>query len=127
MRQHIDIVGWIHIGFGLLWIGMAVFGGALLSVIGLASGEPGAAGIMAAIGGILVVVAGLLSVPTLVAGWGLLRRKHWARMLTLILSFLNLLNFPLGTLLGGYSIWVLMQDESRQILSGGDSYTHLPR
>jgi hypothetical protein len=75
----------------------------------------------------VAVVLALLSVPSLVGGWGLLKRRPWARMLVLIVSFLNLLNFPLGTLVGGYSIWVLMNDESRQILSGADSYPPLPR
>jgi len=127
MRQHIDIVAWLHIGFGILGLGFAFLGGAVLGALGLLSGDAEAAGILMVIGGFVVVFAGLLSVPSLVAGWGLLRRKHWARMLTLILSFLNLLNFPIGTLMGGYSMWVLMNDESRRILESGDRYTNLPR
>jgi hypothetical protein len=84
-------------------------------------------GIMVLLAGFIAVVMGLLSVPALVGGWGLLKRRPWARMLVLIVSFLNILNFPLGTLVGGYSIWVLMSDESRHILSGADSYPPLPR
>jgi hypothetical protein len=45
---------------------------------------------------------------SILAAWGLLQRKHWARMLTLILAFVGLLSFPLGTALGVYSIWVLL-------------------
>jgi hypothetical protein len=45
---------------------------------------------------------------SILAAWGLLQRKHWARMLTLILAFLALLSFPLGTALGIYTIWVLL-------------------
>src|SRR5215467_10587077 len=41
------------------------------------------------------------------AGWGLLQRQHWARMLTLVLAFLALFNIPFGTAVGVYSLWVL--------------------
>jgi hypothetical protein len=30
----------------------------------------------------------------------------------LVISFFNLLRVPLGTILGGYSIWVLLNDET---------------
>ena len=46
------------------------------------------------------------------AGYGLLQRERWARTLTLVLSFLALLNIPLGTALGVYSLWVLLPEES---------------
>jgi hypothetical protein len=48
------------------------------------------------------------------AGWGLLRRERWARMLTMVLSFLALLNIPLGTALGVYSLWVLLPQQSER-------------
>jgi hypothetical protein len=59
--------------------------------------------------GILVVVkaaAGFL------AGWGLLQREPWARMLTIVLAFLALFNIPFGTALGIYTLWVLLPAES---------------
>jgi len=46
------------------------------------------------------------------AGWGLLQREPWARMLTIVLSFLALFNIPFGTALGIYSLWVLLPAES---------------
>jgi len=48
------------------------------------------------------------------AGWGLLHREPWARMLTIVLSFLALFNIPLGTALGIYSLWVLLPAESER-------------
>ena len=44
----------------------------------------------------------------IVAGWGLMQRKHWARVLAIVLSFLKLLNFPFGTALGIYTLIVLL-------------------
>jgi len=69
----------------------------------------------------LTTLLGVIGVAVLVtaaagffAGYGLLRRETWARILTLVLSFLALFNFPLGTALGIYSLWVLFPAESER-------------
>jgi hypothetical protein len=54
---------------------------------------------------ILVLAKGVLG---FLAGWGLLQRESWARMLTLVLAFLALFNIPFGTALGIYTLWVLL-------------------
>ena len=56
-----------------------------------------------------------------IAGWGLLERQPWARLLTLILAFLALLHAPLGTALGIYSLWILLPAQS------GAEYERLAR
>ena len=127
MEKHIDLVGWLHVASGALFVLFAVFAASILSLVGAISGEPEAFAILSMIGGFVAVVMGLLSVPSLVAGWGLLKRKPWSRTMTLILSFLNLMNFPVGTALGGYSMWVLLDDESRRLLEGRRAYDQLPR
>jgi len=48
------------------------------------------------------------------AGWGLLQREPWARVLALILAFLDLINVPLGTALGVYTLWVLLPAQSEE-------------
>jgi hypothetical protein len=55
--------------------------------------------------GILIVLKGAAG---FLAGWGLLQRETWARMLTLVLSFLALINIPFGTAIGIYTLWVLL-------------------
>ncbi|HVP50046.1 MAG TPA: zinc ribbon domain-containing protein [Candidatus Bathyarchaeia archaeon] len=62
--------------------------------------------------GMLAVAILLKSAAGFIAGWGLLRRELWARTLTIVLSFLALLNIPLGTALGIYSLWVFMAPAS---------------
>ncbi len=46
------------------------------------------------------------------AGWGLLHREPWGRVLALVLGFLALLNVPLGMALGVYTLWVLLPSDS---------------
>lgn len=59
--------------------------------------------------GILVLLKALAG---FIAGWGLLERQPWARTLTLVLGFVSLLNIPLGTALGIYTIWVLLAPQA---------------
>ena len=61
--------------------------------------------------GLLFIATGILGI---IAGWGLLDRQPWARMLALILGCLNLIDMPFGTLLGIYTLWVLLPAESEQ-------------
>jgi hypothetical protein len=46
------------------------------------------------------------------AGWGLLQRESWARVVALVVGFVALLNVPLGTALGIYTLWVLLPAQS---------------
>jgi hypothetical protein len=43
----------------------------------------------------------------LVAGYGLLNRRPWGRIVAIIAAVLALIKFPLGTALGIYTLWVL--------------------
>jgi hypothetical protein len=45
-------------------------------------------------------------------GWGLLQREAWARTRALVVGFVALLNIPLGTALGIYTLWVLLPTQS---------------
>lgn len=122
MRQHVDYVAYIHIAFGVLGLGAALLVGGIVGGAGLLSGDAQSAGILAIIAAVITVFLGILSVPELIGGWALLRRKPWGRMLVLILSALHILGFPIGTLSGAYSIWVLMNDEVRREFNGGVRY-----
>jgi hypothetical protein len=53
----------------------------------------------------------------LICGIGLAKGKTWPRIPAILLSFFNLLNIPIGTVLGLYSIWVLLR--ARAALGSG--------
>ena len=48
------------------------------------------------------------------AGYGLLNRESWARVLTLVLGFLALIHVPFGTALGIYTLWVLLPAKAEE-------------
>ena len=112
LERHVPILGWLHVAAGALFVVIGLFVFTFFTGIGVASGEAEAMRILGIIGfsvGSFLIVMGL---PGLAAGYGLLKRKPWARMLTLVLGILNLINFPLGTIMGVYTLWVLLDDRA---------------
>ena len=109
MQQHMPILGWLYVvGHAIfLVIGAFVF----LLLIGLApvTGESEAIWILPLVGTTVGLLMAALSLPGLLAGYGLLTRKSWARVLAIVVGILGLLNFPLGTAIGLYTLWVLTQ------------------
>jgi hypothetical protein len=63
------------------------------------------------VGGCLLV----MSVPGVITGIGLLKRRPWSRVAALVLGILGLPNFPLGTALGAYAIWFYGQQGSDRV------------
>jgi len=117
MQTHVAIVGWLHIAGSALMLVFACFVLALLAGIGFASGDPEAVTVLTIVGSVTGVLLTVLGIPGIVAGYGVLRRRNWGRVLALVVSFLNLFNFPLGTAMGVYSGWVLLQDSSSEVFS----------
>ena len=73
--------------------------------------------------GLGTLIAGViitLSLPSLIAGIGLLQRRSWARKTALIEGAVNLMNILFGPVLAVYTIWIFLQDESEPRLNSGD-------
>ena len=123
MQEHVRILGILYIVFGALGllaalVLFAVFGlgGALVGAA--AARDPDAVAALPFIGIIGTFVVGLvavMSLPGLIAGMGLLKYRPWARILTIVLSALHLFSVPVGTALGAYGLWVLLNNETEQI------------
>jgi hypothetical protein len=126
MQKHVTVVGVIHIAYNAFGIlaAMATFlfivGGGLVG--GLVSGEEEIViPITFIVGTAATFWLLLVSVPGIIGGVGLLRLKPWARYMVLVLSVLDVLNIPIGTAIGVYSIWVLLQEETAKLFASGVS------
>ena len=73
--------------------------------------------VLSSIGSIVGTMLLVVSIIGIIAAIGLIYRKSWSRILSLIVCALKLLNLPFGTAIGIYGIWVLMQDESIELLN----------
>lgn len=112
MREHITVVGALHIGFGIIGLLIALI--VFVAVVGggLLSGDETAITVTAFVGTIVALIITVVSLPGIIGGIGLLRHQSWARFTILILSAISLVNVPIGTAVGIYSLWVLIQPES---------------
>ena len=113
MKDHINILGILWIVFGALSLFAALFILLLFFGITLIPGVDFAAGgVLKVIGVIVGAYLGLLGLPKIIGGIGLLNGREWGRVLVIIMSFLSLVNIPVGTALGVYSLIVLFNRES---------------
>ena len=114
LQQHVMILGWVYIIGHAVFVAIGAFLFILLAGIGLAVTDPEARLVLpivgTAVGGLLI----LLGLPGLIAGYGLLTVRPWARVLALVIGILNLVNIPIGTIIGAYACWVLLQQPARQ-------------
>lgn len=69
---------------------------------------------------ILFTIAAVIiffSLVGIIGAIGVLKRKEWGRILLLVISFFHLIRVPLGTILGVYSIWVLLNNETIKLFN----------
>jgi hypothetical protein len=70
---------------------------------------------------------GLVGLPQILGGWGLLRHKEWARILMLVISFLNVFHVPFGTALSVYSMIILFNGETVRLFQAGPAAPPAPK
>lgn len=125
MATHIKIAGILHLGIGLLGLCGGLGGVLVLGLIGALGGAAawadGGAGAGLLTGGVLGMVALVAAVslaitclPSILAGWGLLRRKAWAPAVAVVISILHVPNVPFGTALALYTWWTLLSREGQK-------------
>ena len=116
MKQHVSLVGALHVGFGILGLlgALAVY---LIFhfVFGFVEDVDIAEELISFLGNTLSLIILFFSALGIIGGIGLFTYKSWARILVMIVSAINCLNIPIGTAKGVYSIWVLMQAETIEL------------
>ncbi len=117
MENHIKAVSALTIGLSILGILIGGFAFLLLVGIGFLTHDDEAPPILGLLGFLIGAFLFVLSIPGIIGGIGLLKKKEWARILILVVSALHLLNFPIGTAIGAYCIWVLVQSETVRLFN----------
>jgi hypothetical protein len=100
----------------LAWLGallaligaLAMFGLGSLGGLAMMGGRDGAlgGGMFAAMGVVFGIFMLIVAVFDAVVGWGLWTFKPWARIAAVVVSVLNLISFPIGTIIGAIGIWL---------------------
>jgi hypothetical protein len=117
MEKHITLAAALNIGYGAL-IALGAVALFIVSVmVGIVTGDPHAATIVSTLASLLALFMLIYSAPAIIGGIGLLKRRPWSRVLLMIASVLALIKVPFGTALGIYTIWVLIDEDTKRILA----------
>ena len=117
LDNHVKILSILFFAYGAIKCIIGIVIMTILSMAGELSGNEEAIRITSIIGDSIGSILIFLSIPNIIGGIGLYKRQEWGRILALILCFLSLLSIPIGTALGIYGMWVLLNDESKGIFN----------
>jgi hypothetical protein len=109
----IRTLGGLYLAVSAVGLLSACFAFVAIAPWGLLSGDPTATALLVGLGGAVAAVLLVLSAPGLIGGLALLTRRSWARVYAMVLAALLLFWFPLGTILGTYTLYVLLQPDIR--------------
>lgn len=108
MDLHTRLVAWLHIAFGLIGAFFMLFATLAAGGAVALADAPDLPGFLLGLGMTAVVVLTILALAQAASGWALLQGRSWARVAVIVFGVLGLLQIPLGTALGLYTLWVLV-------------------
>ena len=124
-QDHNKVIGIMHLiygGFSALML--VIFVPFFWLIAGAGAADPNAPPAVAAIFGffgfLMLVLALIFGLPPILAGYGMLKGKSWARIWGIIAAVIEAINFPFGTALCVYTFWFLFgqQNEGYQQRGG---------
>jgi hypothetical protein len=125
MTTHIKVLGVLYIALSVFGLLIALFialaFGTASGIVGMNADAEGAAiavPIIGLAGTALVTFLVATALPGLIAGIGILKLRPWARILGVVVAVLHLIHIPVGTAVGIYALWVLLNKESEQVFTG---------
>lgn len=127
MEKHVHLLGIFFIIYGIM--GLIGAGVVFILFVGAGMVSSSAAGdpnlmILTGFFGIMITSIILVTcLPSLIAGWGIIKRKPWSRTLGIIVAIFNIPGMPVGTALGVYALWVLFNDETRTVFEKSQAQT----
>ena len=133
MQTHVKVLGVLYLTVGGLMLVLALFlavtMGGVAGIVG-ATAEPEDAAIAIPVlgfaGTALAAFFGLFALPSLITGYGLLNFKPWSRIVGIVLSAISLILVPVGTIIGAYGLWVLLNKNTEQLFNTGPIVTSTP-
>ena len=119
MKQHVTIVGILHIASGALSALAGIIVAVVLSLVAIVPEEAEGQLVLLTVGLGVGLFLFVLALPRIIGGIWLLRYSCWARYLIMFYSALALVNIPIGTAIGVYSLWALTQRETAELFASG--------
>lgn len=114
MNIHKQVAAWLAIVTGMLSLLVALIFGVFMGGIGAfaSGGDTKVLGLFAFLGGFIFIFFGFFAILNILAGIFYLRGSSIARIWLIISNILSLFGFPLGTIIGAYSLWAILKDDA---------------
>jgi hypothetical protein len=118
-EQHNKYLAVSHLVYGafflLMMIGMLAFFGFMIATIETQGphGEAPPPFFFFFIFAFMSVIYGIMIVPSFIAGYGLLKRKSWAKIASIIAGVMSGMSFPVGTAVCIYTFWFLFSEPGK--------------
>ena len=65
--------------------------------------------------GFMALIYGMFALPSVIAGYGVLKHKSWARTASIVAGVIAGMNFPIGTGACVYALWFFFSDNWKEI------------
>ncbi len=122
LHTHVPIVGWLNIVTNGAFLLLGLLGSLLLSGSDVfADSHFPVLFVLTFTALVALLLLAALALLGMLAGYGLLRRKKWGQILGIVVGGLSLLNIPLGTALGAYTLFVLFQNSANAYFAGEEA------
>lgn len=121
-EEHNKYLGISHLVYGGMILALMIF---IMIFFAIAmAGAPG--GPPFAVVGIMWVfigaIYGLMTVPSLVAGYGLLKQRPWAKIAAIVAGVTAAMQFPIGTAVCAYTFWFLFSEPGKYLYDSPRQY-----
>ena len=94
----VTILAVFQILVGIIYVALGLVSGALIGILGAAFG-------------VIVLIVGIFAIVT---GLALFTGKNWARILIMIGGVLDLIDIPIGTIIGIVILWYFTRPEVKE-------------
>ncbi|HEV2801383.1 MAG TPA: hypothetical protein VGW12_12840 [Pyrinomonadaceae bacterium] len=115
-EEHNRTVGICHLAYGgisalFMFIMLAMFG----AVFGMLPRDEAPVGFFVLVLSFIMLWSMILTLPSIIAGYAILKHKPWARVASIVAAVLETMSFPLGTAVAIYSFWFMFSDAGRSM------------
>lgn len=124
IQAHKKTLGILHIIYGSMTAVVFLFAGVIIStfapfIMDAIIEEEGKEGaiifeMVAGIIRVVIILAFIFSaLPSIIGGIGLLQKKSWGLVITLVAGCISIFSFPFGTALGAYTLFVFIENNKK--------------
>jgi hypothetical protein len=118
LQKTVTIIATVQIAWGSISLIAAFLLYVIVAGAGAISGDHEAMMVTTIVASAISIPMFFLSLPPIIGGIALLKRKSWARIVLIACGIIELLVIPLGTVLGIFTIRYMMDPEVIDLFEG---------